>query len=618
MENPSPKTAWQAPEFNPLHPAYWFGLADTRALALFRILFAGWLIKVAVYYYALVDTFFTDTGIVPRSLLTREQRFSLLDALGEGWQVRAFLLLWIFILVNLTLGNYTRLMAVLNFIFIVSVHERNPYILNGADTLMRVMSFWLIFANSAQYYSLDALRERLRLYQRTGNAGDLRAPEGPRLAFALPLRMLQIQLALVYVFTFLLKLEGSEWRDGSAMHYALQVNSLMLPTGEWLLEYAPYPLLQMMTMYAILFEGTFLLFAFFPFFQPMFRSLVLWAGALLHIGIGALMAIQNFSHVMLVSYLPLCLPEWVKKWDDVSRLPGRQALILPPPPAKSPLWLLLALTRSDEIRLGPGGEAWGPGPDDWAIHDEAGQVHQGGEAWRQALAHTPLSRFWLWTLRWAPWRALLWNAAGLALLDGLRPPARDEGPSEGPARWEALVLGGRVFSAVVVLWMMAAVIWWNLYGLEGRRGEDHLVQAPNERVYDILFYSGLWQGWGMFAPFPSKHDGWVVVPGRFENGQELDLMTGAPLSADWTRWYWGPARWEKFSSNMYRQGPRPIMEAWGEHYCYVYNEAGGRERGERLSSLSIVMRYKISYPPGGQAGPLQERVLLGGYSCLRG
>jgi hypothetical protein len=150
--------------------AYWFGTSDSRPVAAFRILLSLLLLKDAFYHLFLAKWFYSDSGIIPRAALfdglIRTPRFSLLDAVGQAWLAEAFFLLWIAVLSGLLLGYRTRWMAVLNYILILSVHERNGFILTGADTALRVFSFWMMFAPLAQHYALDALRRKTPPHRR--------------------------------------------------------------------------------------------------------------------------------------------------------------------------------------------------------------------------------------------------------------------------------------------------------------------------------------------------------------------------------------------------------------------------------------------------------------------
>lgn len=61
-----------------------------------------------------------------------------------------------------------------------------------------------------------------------------------------------------------------------------------------------------------------------------------------------------------------------------------------------------------------------------------------------------------------------------------------------------------------------------------------------ERLEPIGYSFGVAQSWSMFTPFPTREDGWFVIPGNLRDGQTVDLM---PV----TRNDFGahPVSWEK-------------------------------------------------------------------------
>lgn len=279
---------------------YWFGEVDARPLGIFRVLFALLLLKDAIYHLFLAREFYSDAGHASRALMSplwSANHISLMDALGADWQVIAFFLLWIAVLICLLLGYHTRLMCIFNWILILSIHERNIYLLNGADTAMRVLSFWIIFLPLGRAYALDRLRQ----------------PNLLNTAFAFPLRIIQLQFALIYLFTALVKSYGTLWLDGSAVYHALQLTSFTHATGDWVLANAPYGILQAMTFFTLFIEVAFIFLVLIPVGQPYLRVIGLAMGALMHIGIGVLMAIPNFSLVMLIGYLLFFEGTWLVK-----------------------------------------------------------------------------------------------------------------------------------------------------------------------------------------------------------------------------------------------------------------------------------------------------------------
>lgn len=459
------------PEYNPLRLSYWFGQVDSRPLSVFRIVLGLLLLKDAVYHFFIAEAFYSDAGFVPRSALEqgllRTYRFSIMDAFAHAWQAQLFFALWVVVLILFTVGYRTRLMTVLQFLIIVSVHERNIYVLNGADTVFRVLSFWSIFIDLGQYYSVDALRERFRRYGRTHQLADLRVETMPRTTYAFPVRMIQIQFALIYLFTAWLKLPGAAWRNGDAVYYALQLQSLTLPTGDLVFAYAPLWMLRLMTYQSLFAELVFFFFVFLPFGQPLLRGIALFLGFLLHFGIGVTMSIENFSMVMIGGYLLFFEPAWIE-WVDRKLRRVLTPSTLPLPAGPSPLWVLLAGTRPDEI-VAARGEARpeDTNPNGWWIFNEQGRRQIGGAAWARAAGHLPASWLWSWLMAIKPLRhAVWWPVRELVQRDPppdpappQRPAALDETHPAPPrlARWQAAgaLLAG-IAAALLLVWIIVA------------------------------------------------------------------------------------------------------------------------------------------------------------------
>ncbi len=600
------------PDYNPLRREYWFGQVDSRPLGAFRIVLGLLLLKDAIYHFFIAGVFYSDAGFTPRWALQdgmmREWRFSLMDAMPYAWMAQVFFALWVIVLILFTVGCRTRLMTILQFLFIVSVHERNVYVLNGADTVFRVLSFWSMFLPLGQYYSIDALRERWKRYGRSHYLPDLRADPGPRRAYAFPLRMIQLQFALIYLFTAWLKLPGAAWREGNAIYYALQLQSLTLPTGDFLLANAPMWLLRLMSYQSIITEWVFFFFVFLPFGQPLLRAIALILGAMLHIGIAATMSIENFSTVMIGAYLLYFEPAWIE-WIDRTLRRVTACSTLPLPQGVSPLWGLLAAATPDQVVAARGEARPEEGPYDWWIFDEQGRRLAGKAAWLRAAGHLPGSRVWAWLLRIEPLRRFGWR-----LLRGVI--AREAPPEPDPAAEplpEARLPdhAGRVGLAALTGLLGALllfIVWWNLTTVDAFMARIpptyRSVPEVPRRTIQVL---GIWQAWDMFSPFPSTVDGWTVTPGRFEDGRVIDLSTGQPVTTEFRRWFWGPGvRWKKYESNLSRNDYEPLLRAWGSYYCKLYNVEMRLPPGQRLATLEIHFYRYRSHAPGQPPNPLED------------
>lgn len=292
------------PHYNLFHPAYWFGDIDARPFALFRIAFGALMLKEALYHLPLAEAFYSDMGILPRHALTAlgYEAFSLMNSLPAAWMAMAFFAVWAGVALALMLGWRTRLMSILNFVLLVSVMNRAPLIATGAEVAQCAFAFWSIFIPLGRCYSLDACRSQFA--------------QSPMI-YAFPARMMQMQLAIIYIFNAVIKMQGISWRNGDALFQALQAQLYTFPLGDWLLMNAPLEVLRGLTHLTLLIEGGFTLLVFAPILQPYLRAVGLLAGIGLHIGIGLAMNVPNFPAIMLLSYLMLLDPRWIDwggKW----------------------------------------------------------------------------------------------------------------------------------------------------------------------------------------------------------------------------------------------------------------------------------------------------------------
>jgi hypothetical protein len=318
------------PRYNLFRLDYWFGQVDSRPLSLFRICFGALLLKNALYSLPLAQLFYSDAGIVPRAQFWEDPaqvglgRFSLLNYLPATWMALLFFAIWAVISLALLLGYQTRLMAVLNYLCKLSILYRNPFPLSGADHVITVLSFWMIFLPLNHDYAVDGW-----LARRRGQAAHLEqaAAALPHTPFAFPLRVFQIQVALIYIFTSYMKWQGVIWRQGDALHYTFQQNGYLLPTGMWLGEYGPLWLLRVLTWSTLLIEAAFPVLVFLPLLQPWARVCGLVLAAAMHLGIAVTMSIPDFSIVMWISYILFFEPSWVR-WLECQ---ARRLFKQPPP-----------------------------------------------------------------------------------------------------------------------------------------------------------------------------------------------------------------------------------------------------------------------------------------------
>ncbi|MFC4551589.1 HTTM domain-containing protein, partial [Halorussus sp. GCM10023401] len=214
-----------------------FGI-DARALAALRISLGVLLLADLALRSRHLVAFYTDAGVLPTAVL-REQapglaRLSLHALSGAAWvQVALFLIAAAFALA-LLVGYRTTPVAVASWVLLVSLHARNPVVLNAGDSILRRLLFWGLFLPLGHRWSIDALRRGgVR-----GNASDRRdADSGPRVASAASAALL-FQVVIIYAVNAAFKLRvGRSWESGEAIRYVFSLDRLTVLLGDYLAQY---------------------------------------------------------------------------------------------------------------------------------------------------------------------------------------------------------------------------------------------------------------------------------------------------------------------------------------------------------------------------------------------
>ncbi len=243
----------------------WLRTEDPRALGLFRVLFAVWVLLNAGGLWEHFTFLFTDEGIfstdTARELLAREQfagygdgGFFDLRAVGEFLKGPKYSLLWFWdsprafalqfwgfaaVTVAFMLGWRTRLMGALSLLGMHSITLRNPLFMEGTDLVYSCMFFYLVLSQCGRAYSIDNWLRCRRLAREgrlsvPGGPGDgAGAPPSPacprgleaiyRRVPAWPRLLMMLQVATIYVYGGCAK-NGDVWLRGDSLYYALNMD----------------------------------------------------------------------------------------------------------------------------------------------------------------------------------------------------------------------------------------------------------------------------------------------------------------------------------------------------------------------------------------------------------
>jgi hypothetical protein len=204
---------------------FWFTPGDPLTVCVLRIV-AGTaaLFYVATFSFDLID-WFGPTGWLPVETVQRVMETS--PGEGAAYQPSYFnriqspALLWtvhaigIVITALFALGLFTRVTAVLSLVVVLSYIHRAPLIAAHFEPVVAMMIFYLCFTPCGRYLSLDRrlgparpapLDEGLEDRSWTANAG---------------LRLIQINVAGLYLMMGLAKLGSTTWWEGGAMWWLM-------------------------------------------------------------------------------------------------------------------------------------------------------------------------------------------------------------------------------------------------------------------------------------------------------------------------------------------------------------------------------------------------------------
>jgi hypothetical protein len=199
------------------------------------------------------------------------------------------LLFWLLVAASITLtaGLGTRLSSIIVYLGLNSLNQRNPLILHGGDTFLRAAGFFLMFAPAGAALSLDSMLRNRRRH----------TPYAPPPQISPWVqRLIQYQLAIIYLAGFWWKAKGVSWWNGTALYYVVHLGEIRrfpIP-GSF---YAAW-LLHLATWLAMAFE---LLFPLLVWFKP-FRTPMLIAGLLFHLSLEYALNIPMFQWDMLCAY----------------------------------------------------------------------------------------------------------------------------------------------------------------------------------------------------------------------------------------------------------------------------------------------------------------------------
>ncbi len=275
---------------------YWFGPINRMHAVAFRTATGALLLYFALSLIPDLFFLFGSDALTPSRRRFRTLYWTMFDVWDGDAAAVTYLLALIVASIGMVVGVLPRLSTIVAAIVFVSFERANSLVSGGVDDVLRLWSMYLLFA--AAFGGADHLSGRI------WRSDDLRTQTSE----AWLIRIMQLQLALIYVTSVGWKLRGWPWREGSAVATALSIEGFRwtyvpgwFENSELLIAVSTYGVLTIEALLAPL-----ILF-------PRTRKLGIILGVMLHLAFGYFLALGLFVPAMLAGYVAI----WPYRSTDV-------------------------------------------------------------------------------------------------------------------------------------------------------------------------------------------------------------------------------------------------------------------------------------------------------------
>ncbi|MEC2491183.1 HTTM domain-containing protein [Bacillus cereus] len=266
-----------------------------------------------LYFYVLQifqkDFLWGANGVYPWEVFSQDikiDNFSIYSLSNSPVYFNIIFFTGILIGVLYLIGYKTRFIGILNFIWIWSLYERNPYALDGGNNILIICLFYLLFVNTIAYFSYDAMK--------SNNVAKEKNNRYLALLHNFGVLACIVQLMVLYFASGLFKVQGKMWVHGTALYYVTQVKEYSLPSIAPLIYENPI-IFTVGTYATVIFQLA------FPFliWNKRTKWLMAICSIMFHIMIAVLMGLVAFGLAMITIDLIL--------FDDKSYIKLKDKLI---------------------------------------------------------------------------------------------------------------------------------------------------------------------------------------------------------------------------------------------------------------------------------------------------
>jgi hypothetical protein len=268
--------------------AFWFAARDARLRDVIRIGYAVLLLVNLATWAPNLERWFGDAGVLPADAARHIAGVPSLVAYLPVWLCYGLLVAHT---VALALGFYPRVQAACVLLWLAQFSNRNVAIVDGEDIVFKMFAFYLALMPS-----------------------DRNAPPWP-------LRLLQIQIAVIYLSSAIEKSHGHDWTNGHALYYVSRLDDWFgkLPAPSFVFD------TPIMTYGVLALEWLLPL----ALFLPRTRRYAIAVGIAFHLSIEWTMNLFLFHWIMilgLLSFLEADDLRWLgDKYRRLARRSGRDS-----------------------------------------------------------------------------------------------------------------------------------------------------------------------------------------------------------------------------------------------------------------------------------------------------
>ncbi len=582
-----------------------FGI-DLRTLALFRLFLSTTIILDLISRSRDLVAHYTDFGVMPRSALMgqlSDSSFSFHIINGSATFQAVLFIIAGLIAFLLLIGWKTRLMTILSWLFLISIQNRNVFILSGEDNLILLLTFWSMFLPLGARYSIDA-------------ALDPQNDEKPNAFFSAATFAILIQGMSMYFFSAILKSDMRWFPDGTAVYYALQLDYLVTPLAHWFRQFET--LLSGLTYYVLALEFIGPILIFSPIFHRQLRLLFMIAFITMHIGFYLFLEIGLFPLISITMNL-LFMPGWV--WDKLTIRMNRSVKPMI-------IWydgacdFCLKICNILRVFLFVNHVLIKPAQDNASIYD-AMQAHNSWiikEGENSYLRWAALTKLTGQSYVYWPLSQIMALPFLQSLGDGIYNFVANNRLSFSKITkrffpFQARELGNGKIQTIMVLFFTLFVFVQNISTIPASG-----IQLPYEYRM-VRQFLGLYQNWTMFAPYPELDSPWPIIPGELRDGTNVNVYNGKIELPDFIKpevvsAVYTSSRWRKYIANMedqsYTDGPYSMLLNYGRYQCRLWNK--NAETSKQLMWFEINFNVERTQPPG--IPKILDRRLVWTHQCF--